>query len=142
VGPKRGPRFGPCRGFGPTEGFSGADIAEVCNKATRFAIKMSRQEHIRRERLKEQAIENGEEIPADLDDDSIYVLTQQHFALSRQVARKSVSEADIARYRMCAETMSLSRGIGGAGQGFPEIPAVAGGGSPQFQNQDDNLFGA
>jgi transitional endoplasmic reticulum ATPase len=123
-----------------TEGFSGADIAEICNKATRFAIKLSLQEHVRREKLKEEAIEKGEEIPAELDDDSLYTITQYHFNLAMQNARKSVSEADIARYRMYAETMQQSRGIGGAGQFPGNAPGTPG---PHFGNDNPNdLYGS
>lgn len=134
-----------------TEGFSGADIAEICNKATRFAIKMTLQEHMRREKLKEELIEKGEEIPAELDDDSIYTISQQHFNLAMMGARKSVSEADIARYRMYADTMQLSRSMTGAGipgmppaggmPGMPGMPQTPGG-APNFQNpnNDDDLF--
>lgn len=124
-----------------TEGFSGADLSEICNKATRIAIKMCLQEHVRREGLREEAIKNGEEVPSELNDDSIYTLTQAHFNMAMQGARKSVSEADIARYRMYAETMSLSRGIGGASQNFSGMPGAphttGGGGGPQFDQGDD-----
>jgi transitional endoplasmic reticulum ATPase len=124
-----------------TEGFSGADIAEICNKATRFAIKLSLQEHVRREKLKEEAIEKGEDIPAELDDDSLYTISQYHFNLAMQNARKSVSEGDIARYRMYAETMQQSRGIGGAGQFPGNAPGAPG---PHFgnDNQNNDLYGS
>ena len=114
-----------------TEGFSGADIAEICNKATRFAIKSTLGEFIRREKIKEEAIENGTEIPPEIEDESIYMVKQEHFAAALQTARRSVSEADIARYTHYAETMSQARSIGG---GLP-VPSPA---APNFNNPNQN----
>jgi len=127
-----------------TEGFSGADIAEICNRASRYAIKLSLSEHVRREKLREEAIENGTEPPPE--DDSIYTITQQHFNFALQTARKSVSEADIARYRHYAETMQHARSIGGVSQ----LPSMPVNNPPPSQtnnanfsnsaNNDDDLF--
>jgi transitional endoplasmic reticulum ATPase len=109
-----------------TEGFSGADIAEICNRASRFAIKMCLQEHISRERQKEELIKAGEEIPNELDDDSIYVVRKQHFDLAMRNARKSVSEDQIAKYTAYAQANSLAQG-----RGFSDgRPSPAFGGNP------------
>ncbi|KAK8838428.1 AAA ATPase cdc48 [Tritrichomonas musculus] len=105
-----------------TEGYSGADIAEIVNKATRYAIKATLSEFIKREKLKEEAIEKGEEIPAEVDDDSIYTVKQEYFQLALKNSRKSVSEADLARYRHYAEVMAQSRGIGGDEMNMPPAP--------------------
>ncbi|OHT07071.1 Cell division cycle protein 48 like protein [Tritrichomonas foetus] len=121
-----------------TEGFSGADIAEICNRATRFAIKATLGEFVRREKVKEEALENGTEIPPDVDDDSIYTVRQEYFQMALATARKSVSEADIARYRHYAETMSQSRGIGGGMPGFNPNASMPPGGVPNFSNPNPN----
>jgi transitional endoplasmic reticulum ATPase len=108
------------------EGFSGADIAEICNRASRFATKMCLQEHISRERQKEELIKAGREIPAELDDDSIYVVKKQHFDLAMRNARKSVSEDQIAKYPAYAQANSLAQG-----RGFSDARP-----SPSFGNPD------
>jgi transitional endoplasmic reticulum ATPase len=108
-----------------TEGFSGADLAEICNRASRFAIKMCLQEHISREREKEELRKAGQEIPAELDDNSIYVVRKQHFDLAMRNARKSVSEDQIAKYTAYAQANSL-----GQARGFSPGPA----GGPAFDN--------
>ena len=117
-----------------TEGYSGADIAEIVNKATRYAIKDTLKEFLRREKLKEEAIEKGEEIPDEVDDDSIYTVKQEYFTLALQNSRKSVSEADLARYRHYAEVMAQSRGIV-ANEIAPNMPPPAG---PTFSNPNPN----
>ena len=109
------------------EGYSGADIAEIVNKATRYAIKDTLKEFLRREKLKEEAIEKGE-------DDSIYTVKQEYFTLALQNSRKSVSEADLARYRHYAEVMAQSRGIV-ANEIAPNMPQPAG---PSFSNPNPN----
>jgi transitional endoplasmic reticulum ATPase len=108
-----------------TAGYSGADIAEICNKATRFAIKECLEEHIRREKRKEELIAAGQDIPAELDDDTLYTVTRTQFQKALQSTRPSVSEGDIARYQQYSERMQQVRGFGGGGTGTP-------GAGPQF----------
>jgi transitional endoplasmic reticulum ATPase len=110
-----------------TEGFSGADIAEICNRASRFAIKMCLQEHISRERQKEELIRAGQEIPTELDDDSIYVVKKQHFDLAMRNARKSVSEDQIAKYTAYAQANSLAQARGFSAPGAPNFGNAPGG---------------
>jgi transitional endoplasmic reticulum ATPase len=92
-----------------TEGFSGADIAEICNRATRFAIKNCLQEHIVRQRERDALIAEGREIPAELDDDSIYLVARRDFDVAMRNARKSVSEDQIAKYTAYAQANSLAQ---------------------------------
>jgi transitional endoplasmic reticulum ATPase len=109
-----------------TEGFSGADIAEICNRASRFAIKMCLQEHISRQQQKEELAKQGQEVPAELDDDSIYVVRKQHFELAMRNARKSVSEDQIAKYTAYAQANSLQQA-----RGFSPAPPPG----PAFDNR-------
>jgi transitional endoplasmic reticulum ATPase len=111
-----------------TPGFSGADIAEICNKATRFAIKECLDEHIRREKRKEELIAAGQEIPAELDDDSLYTVSRLHFQKALQATRPSVSEGDVARYQQYAERMQQVRGTIPATPNTPQFDQGGGGG--------------
>jgi transitional endoplasmic reticulum ATPase len=100
-----------------TEGFSGADIAEVCNRATRFAIKNCLRQHIARENEKDRFRSQQLPVPAELEaDETIYVVTQRDLDFAMRNARKSVSEDQIAKYRAYEQANSLaqSRGFTGA----------------------------
>jgi transitional endoplasmic reticulum ATPase len=90
-----------------TDGFSGADIAEVCNRATRFAIKTCLYEHLLRQKQKDALIADGLPIPAELTDDSIYQVTRRDFDLAMRTARKSVSEDQVAKYAAFAHANSI-----------------------------------
>jgi transitional endoplasmic reticulum ATPase len=120
-----------------TEGFSGADIAEVCNRATRYAIKLCLAEHVEREKKKEVYMREGLPIPAELDDESLYTVTQAHFSLAMREARKSVSEADIARYTYYAQSNAIQ-----AGRAFGDSPGPGGGrrGGPNFGGGPGNEY--
>jgi len=122
-----------------TEGFSGADIAEICTRAKKIALKSALLPHQQIEQARAEAIARGEDIAQIPEEDpSLYMIKKEHFDAAMTFARRSVSDADIARYRMFAETMQLSRGIVGAGRANQNRPQ-----QPNFQNNndDDNLFG-
>jgi transitional endoplasmic reticulum ATPase len=95
---------------GATAGFSGADIAEICNRATRFAIVDCMEEETRREQEKERLRAEGLEIPPELDDDNFYMVKPVHFEQAMRNARKSVSEEQVARYEWLARSNSLAQG--------------------------------
>jgi len=119
-----------------TEGYSGADIAEICNVAIRTAIRNALAKYAAHEQAREAAEENGQEPPPDLPE-STYTVTRKDFEEALAVSRKSVSDQDIGRYRMFAETMNQSRGMIGRPPTPGNIP------QPGFnQNDPDaNLFG-
>jgi transitional endoplasmic reticulum ATPase len=108
-----------------TEGFSGADIAEICNRATRIAIKGCLAEHMSRQAQKDALAREGKEIPAELDDVGLYVVTREHFSFAMRNARKSVSEDQIAKYTAYAHANSLAQARG---------CAPGPGGGPAFDN--------
>merc|ERR1719460_30704 len=77
-----------------TEGFSGADISEVCQRACKFAIR----EDIERD-------EAGDNVPkSQTDCDELPdanpggKLRKRHFDMAMANARKSVSRSELARY--------------------------------------------
>jgi transitional endoplasmic reticulum ATPase len=95
-----------------TDGFSGADIAEICNRATRFAIADCMEEEQRRDIEKAKLQAQNAQIPPELEDDGFYAVTERHFDASMANARKSVSDDQMARYRWIARTNSLAQGRG------------------------------
>jgi transitional endoplasmic reticulum ATPase len=127
-----------------TEGFSGADLTEICQRACKYAIRESIERSMRLERLKAEAGAAGQDMP--MDDDVVPEITRAHFEESMKFARKSVSEADVKKYLHFAATLQTARGIGGnfrfpdagaAAGGNPGAPAPAGGNTT---NNDDDLY--
>lgn len=77
-----------------TEGFSGADLAELCQRAAKAAIR----DAIAAEELKKAA---GDDNAMKIEDDSenhIYEIGRKHFEEAFAGARRSVSITDLAKY--------------------------------------------
>jgi len=90
-------------------------------------------------------VDEGEE-----GEDPVPEITRAHFEEAMKFARRSVSDNDIRRYEMFAQTLQQSRGFGNnfrfpgggtnpAGGGQPGRPAPAGGGGqgPANEEEDD-----
>lgn len=91
-----------------TEGFSGADITEICQRACKIAISQSISKDLERQR--EAAINpDGMEVEQE---DPVPELTRAHFEESMKYARRSVSDADVRKYEMFAQKLQTSRGFG------------------------------
>jgi transitional endoplasmic reticulum ATPase len=134
-----------------THGFSGADLTEICQRACKLAIRESIEKERRREQERAAAREaNGEVEMADVEDDDydpVPEITRAHFEEAMRYARRSVSDEEIRRYEMFAQTLHQSRGFGNSFK-FPEggvggsasTPAAdAAPAAPAFgQDEDDN----
>lgn len=129
-----------------TQGFSGADLTEICQRACKLAIRESIAKEILREKIEDKM---------DEDEDPVPEITRAHFEEAMRYARRSVSDNDIRRYEMFAQTLQQSRGFGnfkfpeGSGQGgFASMGSGATGGAPQSNVQsvfgeepaDDDLY--
>jgi len=105
-----------------TEGFSGADLTEICQKACKFAIRQSIAEEIEREERKSKniEIEMGEDADMCIEDedeekaeeDPVPCITKAHFDEAMKSARRSVTDADIRKYESFAQQMAQARGLG------------------------------
>jgi len=115
-----------------TEGFSGADITEICQRSCKLAIRESIEKEITNEKKKQ---ENPELAEAEMDVDPVPEITRVHFEESMKYARKSVSASDIRKYEMFKQTLVQSRGLGN--WKFPEAPSAQGGQNQQFANPED-----
>lgn len=128
------------------EGFSGADITEICQRAAKTAIRESITKDIERARELEA---RGETEDEEMDYDPVPEITKIHFEESMRYARRSVSDQDIRKYEMFAHTLQTARGFGDAFR-MPEDQGGAGntggdsggagGGAPQG-GDDDDLYG-
>jgi transitional endoplasmic reticulum ATPase len=120
------------------EGFSGADITEICQGATQSAIRESIAEEVRR-------AEAGEESTAD----PVPEICRRHFNDAMKHARRSVSDADIRKYEMFAHTLVTARSalnVTDVGDIWSELggsenaPSGGAGGSAPAAGQDANKF--
>lgn len=94
-----------------TEGFSGADLAELCQRAAKAAVRCA----INAEEIKGQA-SNGAKTMTDDDDDDISHITRRHFEEAFTGARRSVSVNDLSKYdqfRMKFDPVYMSSATGG-----------------------------
>jgi transitional endoplasmic reticulum ATPase len=125
-----------------TEGFSGADITEICQRAVKLAIR----EAIEREVEQKQS-------GMETDQDPVPEITRAHFTEAMAYARRSVSDADIRKYEMFAQTLSQARGNIMSTFEWPGAPShAAGGAAPgqgaaagqgnnfQVNDDDDDLY--
>ncbi|XP_014498402.1 cell division cycle protein 48 homolog [Vigna radiata var. radiata] len=98
-----------------THGFSGADITEICQRACKYAIREDIEKGIEQERRKR-------ENPEAMEEDDIVEISEikpAHFEESMKFARRSVSDGDIRKYQLFAQTLQQSRGFGSEFR-FPE----------------------
>ncbi|ELA42566.1 AAA family ATPase, CDC48 subfamily [Vittaforma corneae ATCC 50505] len=74
------------------EGFSGADIAEICQRAAKLAIRESIEYEIKNPNSK---------------DDPVPALSARHFAEAMRTARKSVTQQEIESFEAFAKSMKV-----------------------------------
>mmetsp|Transcript_17479 Transcript_17479/g.61389 ORF Transcript_17479/g.61389 Transcript_17479/m.61389 type:complete len:1074 (-) Transcript_17479:253-3474(-) len=122
-----------------TDKFTGADLTEICQRAAKFAIRESIEKHMEAERARAAA---GDEDMVDAEDDEeeddpVPEITTAHFEAAMRDARRSVSDADLAKYSSFAATMqqqrsALQAGAGVSGFRFPDRGGAGGGGATPY----------
>ena len=128
-----------------TQGFSGADITEICQRACKYAIRESIERDIERETRRAADPDAMQED----EPDPVPEITKAHFEEAMKYARRSVSDADIRKYQAFSQTLQQSRGFGSEFR-FPDRPAgaaaaggaTADGGAAAFAPpaDDDDLY--
>jgi transitional endoplasmic reticulum ATPase len=113
-----------------THGFSGADLTEICQRACKLAIRESIEKEIEVQRLRQEKVEDAMDTELE---DPVPEITRAHFEEAMKYARRSVSDNDIRKYEMFAQTLQQSRGLG-TNFKFPE--------SNQFRAEegDEDLY--
>ncbi|KAK0579662.1 hypothetical protein LWI29_029464 [Acer saccharum] len=71
-----------------TEGFSGADITEICQRACKYAIREEIERDIERQKWKHEQV---------MEEDEVSEIEVKHFTESVKYARRSVSDSDIRK---------------------------------------------
>ncbi|KAI8331383.1 transitional endoplasmic reticulum ATPase [Chlamydoabsidia padenii] len=98
-----------------TNGFSGADLGEICQRAAKLAIREDIEKDIAREKEHKAKQEAGEDVDMleDEDNDDLNAeITRAHFEEAMRFARRSVNDSDIRRYEMFAQNLQQQRGFG------------------------------
>jgi len=85
-----------------TEGFSGADITEICQRAAKLAIRQAIGKEI------EMSAQGDGEDKMETED-PVPEITREHFSEAMQYARRSVSDETIRKYEMFAQTLATAR---------------------------------
>lgn len=108
-----------------TEGFSGADLSEICKRAAKYAIREAIEAKIRTENEKaaessSSSTEMGDNATDDDDHDSqvdtedpVPYLTRDHFEMAMQGVSSSINPSDLVRYDSYKKILQQSRGISG-----------------------------
>jgi len=128
-----------------TQGFSGADLTEICQRACKLAIRESIEKDIQKERERSKNPNANVDSEMETDDDPVPEIRRDHFEEAMKFARRSVSDNDIRKYDMFSQTLQQSRGFGGNVR-FPtsaNTPQSSGGSGNQgnFNNEDaDDLY--
>ena len=91
-----------------TNGFSGADITEICQRACKFAIRESIYCDIEMKKNTTNLENQGESLS-----DPVPEITKAHFLEAMKYARRSVSDSDIRKYEMFAQKLQSSRSSDG-----------------------------
>lgn len=115
-----------------THGFSGADLTEICQRACKLAIRESIEKDIELTRLRQ---EKGEDAMETEVEDPVPEITKGHFEEAMRYARRSVSDNDIRKYEMFAQTLVQSRGLGNNFR-FPDANV----GGPAGGEQGEDLY--
>jgi transitional endoplasmic reticulum ATPase len=102
-----------------TAGFSGADLTEICQRAVKLAIRETIERDAARSAAKAAAAEArakaGQMSDAAEEDElvaDVAEITKAHFEEAMRFARRSVSDNDIRKYEMFAQSLQQSRGFG------------------------------
>jgi transitional endoplasmic reticulum ATPase len=112
-----------------TPGFSGADLTEICQRACKLAIREAIEKEVEWQKSK---MESGNKDEQQEMPDFVPEITRAHFSEAMRFARRSVTDNDIRKYEMFAQTLQQSRGFGTEFQ-FPDS-----GNSSQGQQQSSS----
>ena len=122
-----------------TKGFSGADLTEICQRACKLAIRESIEKEISLEKERQR---NGQTAMDSDEPDPVPEIRRDHFEEAMKFARQSVSDNDIRKYEMFAQTLQQSRGFGSQFR-FPDQQQQQpsqGAGGQRPNNDDDDLY--
>merc|ERR1712083_69495 len=115
-----------------TEGFSGADLAELCQRAAKAAI---------RDAIAAEELKAGDDA---MDDEAGSEISRKHFEEAFAGARRSVASNDLAKFDQFRKKFDpvYKNSTGGDGSlniQWPDGPSL-GGAAPAAVDDDDDLY--
>ncbi|XP_078091139.1 transitional endoplasmic reticulum ATPase-like [Mustelus asterias] len=125
-----------------THGFSGADLTEICQRACKLAIREAIEAEIKRD----QEHQVNPDAAMEDDYDPVPEIRRDHFEEAMRFGRRSVSDNDIRKYEMFAQTLQQSRGFGnfrfpsGNPSGAQGSSDGGSGGNLYREEGDDDLY--
>jgi transitional endoplasmic reticulum ATPase len=120
-----------------TEGFSGADLTELCQRACKAGIRDAIEAEARRKAA--EALNPGQEIR--MASDPVPDLTRRHFEEALKSARVSVTSVDLEKFEQFRRKFDPAYAARATGSQGPKIQwpgAPAGGNQPQAQSIFNN----
>merc|ERR1711991_711950 len=130
-----------------TEKFTGADLTEICQRATKLGIREAIQREMEHEMIKKEAEANGQVTDDDMEeDDAVPELLPKHFEEAVRQARRSVSDRDLAQYSSFAQNLQQARANITSGGGslstfaFPTSNASREGAATAADDEDEDLY--
>lgn len=84
------------------------NIGALSSQAAKLAIRESIEKDMERERQ----LRDNPDMEVDMEEDDVAEIRRDHFEESMRFARRSVSDNDIRKYEMFAQTLQQSRGFG------------------------------
>merc|ERR1719226_312504 len=117
-----------------TDGFSGADLSELCQRAAKAAI---------RDCIAAEELKAGDDA---MDDGSANEIGRKHFEEAFAGARRSVAATDLAKFdqfRKKFDPVYMTQSGGGSGMviQWPDGPGIGGGATAAAADDDDDLYG-
>jgi transitional endoplasmic reticulum ATPase len=123
-------------------GYSGADLTEICQRACKLAIRESIEKDAARHPKETSSGENAMEV--DSQPDPVPEITRAHFEEALKFARRSVSDADVRRYEMYSQNLQQqSQMTGPSVFSFANAPGVqtqSGASNVPNHDIDDDLY--
>lgn len=124
-----------------TQGYSGADLTEICQRSCKLAIRESIEKECSRIRSDK---EGGQDSTMEIDD-PVPEITKAHFEEAMKFARRSVSDADIRKYDMFSQNLQQTRGMGSnfkfpTGASSTNTDTTAAAATNNDENVDDDLY--
>jgi len=119
-----------------TEGFSGADLTEICQRAAKNAIRESVNFGIARAR----SITAGDISEDEPFEDPVPFIRRDHFEEAMSRARRSVSDADIRKYEEYTSKMKSDAATAGAGGFSFENKEEAEEGEEDKKEENEDLY--
>jgi len=118
---------------GSSQGFSGADLAELCQRAAKAAI---------RDAIAAEELKQGDDA---MEDDSGHEIGRKHWEEAFGGARRSVAANDLAKYDQFRKKfdpvyVSQSGGGGGLVINWPDEPGITGMSNTAAADDDDDLY--